>query len=164
MKGKRVWRRKPLFFGCERSAEGFIFFFKNLAQNGVVLRPGQLKKIGSKRRRFEARSIKKKLTQPWTKRRRLARLVLKKNEAARARKAQRSCSACPNFRSNNGEGLSSSSWCAYKGSSTSCPRGRQWSPQPNFQSSKGSSDPSCPNVCPPLPLRYSRLILYGKEG
>jgi len=44
MKGKRVWRRKPLFFGCERSAEGFVFFFKNLAQNGVVLRPGQLKK------------------------------------------------------------------------------------------------------------------------
>ncbi|CAL9006693.1 unnamed protein product, partial [Prunus brigantina] len=47
-------------------------------------------------------------------------------------------------------GLSSSSWRASKGASSSCPRGLQWSPRPFFQPSKGSSDPCCPNVDPPL--------------
>ncbi|CAL8118393.1 unnamed protein product [Prunus armeniaca] len=47
-------------------------------------------------------------------------------------------------------GLSSSSWRASKGASSSYPRGLQWSPLPTFQHSKGSSDPSCPNVDPPL--------------
>ena len=47
-------------------------------------------------------------------------------------------------------GLSSSTWCAHKGSLRSCPRGRPWSPQPNFRHSKGSLDPSCPNVRSPL--------------
>ncbi|ONI07426.1 hypothetical protein PRUPE_5G119800, partial [Prunus persica] len=36
----------------------------------------------------------------------------------------------------------------------SCSRGRPWSPQPNFRHSKGSLDPSCPNVRPPLPKRF----------
>ncbi|KAH0977747.1 hypothetical protein GBA52_027466, partial [Prunus armeniaca] len=47
-------------------------------------------------------------------------------------------------------GLWLSIWCAHKGSLHSCPRGRPWSPQPNFRHSKGSLDPSYPIVCPPL--------------
>ncbi|KAI5327211.1 hypothetical protein L3X38_026607 [Prunus dulcis] len=35
-------------------------------------------------------------------------------------------------------GLSSSTWCAHNGSLCSFPRGRPWSPQPNFRHSKGS--------------------------
>ncbi|CAB4267347.1 unnamed protein product [Prunus armeniaca] len=54
-------------------------------------------------------------------------------------------------------GLSSSTWCAHKGSLRSCPRGRLWSPQPNFRHSKGSLDPSCPNVRPPLHRHASSL-------
>ncbi|KAI5346827.1 hypothetical protein L3X38_014706 [Prunus dulcis] len=47
-------------------------------------------------------------------------------------------------------GLSSSGWRAPKGASSNCPRGLSWNPLATFQPSKGSSDPSCPNVRPPL--------------
>ncbi|KAH0987996.1 hypothetical protein GBA52_015173 [Prunus armeniaca] len=47
-------------------------------------------------------------------------------------------------------GLSPSTLCAHKGSVFCCPRGRSWSPQPYFLHPKGSCDPSCPNMRPPL--------------
>ncbi|CAL9000013.1 unnamed protein product, partial [Prunus brigantina] len=72
-----------------------------------------------------------------TKRRRLARLVLKK-EGMHSRAHQWPGTFVEHL------------VCIQEGFS-SCPRGLSWSPLPTFQPSNVSTDPSCPNVRLPLP-------------